>query len=224
MNLISEARKTYQAHRENQRERILEAAEELFIRDGVDNVSMEAIAKATRLARKTLYEYFSNKLEIALAVIQSLLDKMAADFEPTQLPESNGFQRIEAFVQHLIGLLDAHPEFFRFLVEFDTLYAREGDPTRVRQMFAQSSELLIPMIQQGIADGSIRPDVDPHLLSAALFNLVSGMHSRFALLGHQIREEYGYPVMELYREICHCFLRGIQNTPASRKDEKLSTD
>lgn len=212
MNSQQETQKIYRTHRANQLERILEAAETLFIRDGVDNVSMEAIARAARITRKTLYQYFSNKMEIAMAVIQNILNERASSFDFPQPPESTGFQRVEAFVRYLMGLLETHTEFFRFLVEFNTLYARDGNASRVRQMFIQGREILVPMILDGKADGSIHPDVDPEIFSAALLNLVSGMHSRFALLGDQICEEYGYTPMELYREICYWFLQGIRNS------------
>jgi AcrR family transcriptional regulator len=212
---VPETPKTYQNHRDNQLERILEAAEGLFIREGIDNVSMGAIADAARLARKTLYQYFSNKQEIAFAIMQNIVNERTSNFAPPHIPEGSGYQCVKAFMLHMINLLDVHPEHFRFISEFNTLYAREGDPARVRQIFARRGDPLVQMIRQGIADGSIRPDVDAELFSAAMLNLVSGMNSRFALLGKQVSEEYGYPVMELYREISRNFLRGLQASSAS---------
>jgi AcrR family transcriptional regulator len=200
MDSPQETPKIYQNHRDNQRERILQAAEKLFIQDGIDNVSIGAIAAAARIARKTLYEYFSNKQEIAWAIIQDITDERTSNFAQPQIPEGNGFQQIEYFLLHMVNLLEAHPEHFRFISEFNILYAREGDPARVRQIFARRSDPLIQMIQQGITDGSICPDLDAELLSVAM-------------LGDQISEEYGKPVMDLYREICRTFLRGICSPP-----------
>ena len=218
MNTTSKTQKIYHNHRENQLERILEAAEKLFIRDGIDNVSIGAIATAARISRKTLYEYFSNKQEIAWAIIQALTDEKTSTFKPPSLPEGSGYQRVEAFMLHMVNMLEAYPDHIRFISEFNNLYAREGDPARVRQVFARGGDELIPMIRQGIADGSICPEVDPGFLAAAIFNLVSGMNSRFALLGDQIGVEYGRPALELYREICRTFLRGICSSPAAREN------
>lgn len=215
-----ETPKIYQNHRENQLERILEAAEKLFIRNGIDNVSMGAVADAARIARKTLYQYFSNKQDIAWAILQNLTDESTSAFELPHIPDGSGFQRIEAFMLHMIHLLEAYPEHIRFMVEFDALYARDGDPNRVHQMFEKRIEPMVEMIRQGIADGSIRPDVDAGLFSAAMLNLVSGMNSRFALLGSRISAEFGHPVMDLYREICNNFLRGIQARPASQENSE----
>lgn len=213
MKPVPETPKVYQAHRDNQVERILEAAEALFIRDGIDNVSMGAIAETARIARKTLYQYFPNKQEIALAIFQKFLDARYAAFDQNQIPEGSGFQRIEYLVQDMVNMLETYPEHIRFIVEFNTLYAREGNPARVRQAYAYGGDLFTQWVRQGIQDGSICPNLDPEFLSAAIFNLVSGMNSRFALLGSQIGEEFGKPAAALYREICRIFLRGIQNTP-----------
>lgn len=218
MDSTPETPKIYQNHRENQLERILESAEKLFIRDGIDNVSIGAIAETARISRKTLYQYFSNKQEIAWAIMQHLTDERTSNFVQPQIPEGNGYQRVEFFMLHMVNLLETHPEHFRFISEFNILYAREGDPGHMRQLAARGSDLLVQLIRQGIEDSSISPDVDPPLLSATMLNLVSGMNSRFALLGNQISEEYGQPVLDIYREICRLFLRGIQSTFTSQQN------
>ncbi len=213
MDSASRTRKPYQAHRENQRERILDAAEVLFIRDGIDNVSISDIAAAARISRVTLYEYFPNKQEITWAIFQKLVAMSGKQAEESL---GTGWQRIERAMMERASLLETHPEHLRFIVEFNTLYAREGNPARVRQIVEQASQggydYFARLIREGIADGSIRADLDPDLFSAALMNMLNALNSRFALLGGLISEEYGYPVMEMYREICQAFLQGIQNT------------
>lgn len=208
----AKARKPYQAHRENQRERILDAAEMLFIEHGIDNVSISDIAAAARISRVTLYEYFPNKEEVTWAIFQKLVQE-PVDWEQAQA--GTGYQRIEQAMMERISMLEKYPEHLRFIVEFNTLYAREGNPARVRQIVEQGAsggyDHFAQLIREGIADGSVRADLDPDLLSAALMNMLNALNSRFALLGGLIAEEYGHPVSEMYQEICRAFLRGIQN-------------
>jgi AcrR family transcriptional regulator len=212
MKLDARPVKPYTVHRENQREHILEAAEQLLIRDGIDRVSLSDIARMARITRNTLYEYFPNKEEIVWAIFQKLVEGGRAGYiAKFQMAEGNGFQRIEKFLWMFVEQLAADPKHLRFIVEFNTLYAREGNPARVRQMWAEGYVLLTDLFRQGIADGSIRPGLDPELASSAMLNLLNGMNSRFALLGELIHEEYGQPVMDIYREICRAFLRGIQS-------------
>ncbi|HMN61533.1 MAG TPA: TetR/AcrR family transcriptional regulator [Anaerolinea sp.] len=206
--------KIYRAHRENQREHILEVAEHLLVERGIDMVSLSDIARVARITRNTLYEYFPNKQEIVWAIFQKFMEAGREGLkEELEQFQGSGFQRIENFMLRFVDLRMSDTTHLRFIVEFNTLYAREGNPARVRQMWGAGYDLLAEMFRQGVADGSLRADLDPELLSAAMMNLLSGMNSRFALLGDLIHEEYGQPAADIYREICRAFLRGIQSNP-----------
>jgi AcrR family transcriptional regulator len=54
------------------RERILQAARELFYRDGINAVSVDAIAAAAATNKMTLYRHFSSKDELVAAYLQTL--------------------------------------------------------------------------------------------------------------------------------------------------------
>lgn len=57
------------------RERILRAARELFYREGINAVSVDAIASAADTNKMTLYRHFSSKDELVAAYLQSLADE-----------------------------------------------------------------------------------------------------------------------------------------------------
>ena len=59
------------------RERILQAARELFYRDGINAVSVDAIASAAGTNKMTVYRHFSSKDEL----IAAYLDVLAAEGE-----------------------------------------------------------------------------------------------------------------------------------------------
>lgn len=220
MNQAVKPARPYQSHRDNQRLRILEAAERLFIRDGIDKVNLSDIAREARLTRNTVYEYFPSKQEVAWAILQKIFEQGRAGIEG--LPGENGFQRLEQFMLRMVTRLEAQSEHMRFVVEFNSLYAREASAERMRQVTGrtgpESDNLVSQLIRQGIADGSIRPDLDADLASAAVWNLLSGMNTRFALLGSLISEEYGQPASVIYQEICRAFLRGIQSTLSTQEN------
>lgn len=211
----------YQAHRDNQRERIVDAAEELFIQQGIDRVSISDIARAARLTRNTVYEYFPNKQEVAWAIFQKLVDELSASQAQLPPPDGSGFQRLEQITTRFISALENHPAHTRFLVEFNTLYAREDSAEHIIRVYSQSAPGLAwpiaEIIQQGIDDGSIRAGADPALLAAALLNMINAVSTRFALLGSQISEEYGQPAGAISHEIYRTFLRGIQQPPFPEK-------
>lgn len=220
MTTTSSTPAIYQKNYENHIERILESAQTLFLRDGIDSVTMNTIADEARIARKTLYKYFPTKQELAFAILKNFIEKRKDDFDSGQIPAGNGFQRLEFFLMDSVNMLERYPEFFRFLVEFNVLYARNGDPERVRQTFALGNDLLSPIIRDGIADGSIRADFEPKFLVAAILNQMSALDARFALTGTQIGAEYGQSARELHQAILRIFLRGIQCPAKPEKDHQ----
>jgi AcrR family transcriptional regulator len=208
--------KVYQNHRDRQRERILEVAEKLFIRDGIDGVTLNDIADEARLSRVTLYTYFTDKEEIAWAVFQSVVEQIReVNVDRTIDPDESGYQRIERFVWRLMrNNLEIHLAHSRFIALFNYMYARENSGRRMRSTilsaWPEKYELLSEWIREGIADGSIQSDLDADLATAAISNLIAGMTHRFALLEANIEEEYGYSVSALYEETFRNFLRGIR--------------
>jgi AcrR family transcriptional regulator len=57
------------------RERILQAARELFYRDGINAVSVDAIATAADTNKMTLYRHFSSKDELVAAYLSQLAEE-----------------------------------------------------------------------------------------------------------------------------------------------------
>ncbi len=66
---ISPTRRTYDFHRERQRQRILDAAEKLFDERGIDRVTMADIVSAAGIRASTLYQYFSNKDDVVWGIL-----------------------------------------------------------------------------------------------------------------------------------------------------------
>jgi TetR/AcrR family transcriptional regulator, mexJK operon transcriptional repressor len=59
-------------------QRLLDTAEAVFVEQGYARATMDAIAKATGVTRKTLYARYSSKAEVLTAVVNRLLDAAMA--------------------------------------------------------------------------------------------------------------------------------------------------
>ena len=66
---------------EAKRQGILEAARNLFLRNGLRGTTMEAIAREARIAKPTLYAHFPDKDAVFLAIVEQLLAAKIAAFE-----------------------------------------------------------------------------------------------------------------------------------------------
>jgi hypothetical protein len=117
--------------------------------------------------------------------------------------EGNSYQQLERLVLLLASQWMEHPEDSRFIVEHNTLYARESNVDRIGQVKEQASlatnDLFTKLFRQGIADGSIRVDVEPYRLTVAILNMVNCVN---------------LPAPEIHQDIRRIFLRGIQARPS----------
>ncbi|MBF6598404.1 MAG: TetR family transcriptional regulator [Fermentimonas sp.] len=63
------------------RSTLIDVAQQLFAKQGVENTTMNDIAKASQRGRRTLYTYFSSKNDIYKAVIESELNGLYKKLE-----------------------------------------------------------------------------------------------------------------------------------------------
>lgn len=83
------------------RQHIVEAADDLFYRQGFEHTSFADIAKVVKISRGNFYHHFKTKDDILDAVIKNRLDateQMLADWEKQDSPQA----RIKSYIQILV--------------------------------------------------------------------------------------------------------------------------
>ncbi len=204
----------YEAHRERQRRRILEAAERLFDERGMDRATMAEITAASGVRASTVYQYFSNKDEIVWAILEGVFAEAAARMKAATEGAETALGKITALVDVMAEDLARRRATVRFMAQFDAMYAREWPAERLIAIEARISKRgfaeFRKLIRAGIADGSLRRDLDPNLTMHAVMNALIGAQRRLASLGNRVEKEYGKPVDELFREASRVILLGLR--------------
>jgi hypothetical protein len=139
--------------------------------------------------------------------------------------------KITALFEFMAGELTNSPSKIRFMAQFDAMYARQWSPERLLSLEAQVSpggfEYFGALIRDGIADGSLRADLDPDLTMHAVINAAIGAQRRLASLGNRVELEYGHPIDRLFRETLRVILLGLRAPgppPARRRRKRPQSD
>jgi AcrR family transcriptional regulator len=210
------ARTAYHGHRERQRRRILEAAENLFDEHGIDRITMTEITSASGVRASTLYQYFSNKDDIVWAILSDVLKDVTQRIGEKVESATTGLSKITMLLDFMADELSNNPAKVRFMAQFDAMYARHWPAERMVSLEAQINpkgfQYFSKLIREGIADGSLRHDLDPDLTMHSVINAVIGAQRRLASLGNKVELEYGQPIDRLFRETIRVIVLGLRAT------------
>ena len=208
-----ESPKTYQHHRDRQRAAILMAAKELFIQKGIQATTLGEIAAAARVTRPTIYQYFPNQAEIAWALLEELFGTEQEMWLPLD-GNGTGYERLAELLSYHCAHWSQNPEPLRFLIQFDTMYARAQEVDRLleitRRVLGGATSAVIRVIREGIADGSLQSDLNPALTAAAILNMMAAMMARLEAHRTSIEVEYGFTPEQIFEEASRLLLRGIR--------------
>jgi AcrR family transcriptional regulator len=211
-NVVNNAR-GYYGHRERQRDRILMTAEQLFTRDGINNVSIADIADAVGMTRATIYRYFANRIEIAWALqrrySENLITSMPSDVTNERLP---GVTRLRAMLRGFCDYYFQYPERALYVAQLDRMQVNAEDHAQldeIRRNDVPTEDPVATIISVGIRDGSLRANLDPHKTSTTIYTMIWGLERRLAASAATFEGEFLQSQRTVYEEACQIIIQGL---------------
>jgi len=144
------------------KQRILTRAEELFMKFGIRSVSMDDIANHLGMSKKTLYQYFADKDELVLGVVDGHLNDMEKECAVCRTEANDAIHEIFITME-------------RIMEEFSNmnpmlLYDLEKFHYKGYQRFREHKDkyllqIIRDNIEWGIKDELYRPDVNVDVMS-----------------------------------------------------------
>ncbi|MBS1874892.1 MAG: TetR/AcrR family transcriptional regulator [Acidobacteria bacterium] len=161
------------------RQEILDAARDLFVREGFDNVSMRKIAEKIEYSATTIYLYFLDKADLLDCIVEETFQRLETRMATIHSSVPDPRERLIAGLRAYIDFGVDHPSDYRvaFLVE------RKGYETGYPRCSALGQKLL-DHVRQSVADcirHGIFPVVDIEAVSQTLWAAVHGMTSLLIL-------------------------------------------
>lgn len=144
------------------KQRILNAAFELFFRYGIKSVTMDDIAKHLSISKKTIYQFFRDKDEIVHTLMLEKLEEDKKEFTAISQASQNVVEEVFGFMRHMSTILGRiNPNIFYDLQKYHPRTWELFHSFRNDFSLKQVEEALL----RGIRDGLVRPDVDVKTLA-----------------------------------------------------------
>jgi AcrR family transcriptional regulator len=111
--------------KENMRQEILDAARELFLQEGYNNVSMRKIAERIEYSPTTIYLYFQDKDEILFNLCEETFAKLVAALQQIDAAVADPLECLHQCLSRYVDFGLQHPNHYRITFLTETV---EEDP------------------------------------------------------------------------------------------------
>jgi AcrR family transcriptional regulator len=105
--------------RGERREQLLEAASEMFVDRGYHATGMDEIAERAGVSKPVLYQHFSSKLDLYLAVLQQHVDILVSSVRQALRTTTDNRQRLRSAVQSFFDFIEHDSQGYRLIFEND---------------------------------------------------------------------------------------------------------
>jgi AcrR family transcriptional regulator len=165
------------------RDKILDVAEALFARRGFAGVGMREVAEAAGLGKSSLFHHFRSKVQLYLAVLERVLERIEVQLRPALQLAGPAADRLDRWVDSLVDALAGHPAAARVLLRglfeddaFDAEAWPEGQGTeRHLEVILQG---IGGLLREGTERGEFRRASSAHtiqtLVGATVYHFASG--------------------------------------------------
>jgi len=156
---------------------IIEAARRVMIDKGVENATMEDIAREAEYSRRSAYTYFSSRDEIYLQVLIEDLKTRWSSQQQALARAENGMEMIAVFARTFLSHVQQYPHSMPLQAWWDL---KGVDPAQFREETFTAFEAINRSLADGlrlifrraVEDGDARPDLEIDLcISQFLYSL-----------------------------------------------------
>jgi AcrR family transcriptional regulator len=189
---------------EERKQQILDAAINVFSRDGFHEARMDDIAQEAEMSKGALYWYFNSKDELISNILGVFFDREFERVKAWDVENRSARSLLESYSELLIDDLVKIKPFFAIVYEFLAMVTRNKHVKKVIQKsLNQYIELTVPLFQKGVDEGEFK-EMDANEAALAFGALIEGS----LLLWAYDMEQFDFA--ELITRNVKIFLDGIE--------------
>jgi len=146
---------------QDNKEKLLKGAEELFMRFGVRSITMDDIARHLGISKKTIYQHFADKDDVVVSVAKSRLEKQRQQFEKATAESKNSVEEMVKLSYCIKeNMRDTNPS---VLFDMQKYHQRAWNVwLEFKHKFIRQS--VMQSLKRGMEEGYFRSDINTDIL------------------------------------------------------------
>lgn len=195
-------KKSSRKSREFRTAAILEAARDIFIRDGYENATVADIAERVNIVEGTVFHYFGSKQGLVVKVMEHFYHEITGNLVAGLNNIKGSREKLRFAIRYHLTTLLENAELCRVLFK-ESRGARSELIDDIRRLNREYIQPLNRIIEEGIESGELRSSVNPLLIR----NMVYGSIEH--LLWSHLFENRTIDIGQSTEEICNILFDGI---------------
>jgi len=175
------------------RQRVLDAALEVFTRHGYSDTAIDEIARASDTSKGGLYFHFPSKQALFLALLDEASVALLQRVEAAMAAESDPLARGDAALREVLHAFGGHRVLARLLL-VEALGAGKEFNSKLNDLHAAFAALIADCLDDAVLQGLI-PPLDTHIAAHAWYGAVNHVVLRWLMTGEPKRLEETYPAL-----------------------------
>lgn len=175
------------------RQRVLDAALEVFARHGYSDSAIDEIARASDTSKGGLYFHFPSKQALFLALLDEASAALLQRVEVAMAAEVDPLRRGDAALREVLHAFGGHRVLARLLL-IEALGAGKEFHSKLNDLHAAFAALIADCLDEAVAQGQIPPQ-DTQIAAHAWYGAVNHVVLRWLMTGEPKRLEETYPAL-----------------------------
>lgn len=167
--------------KEATRERLLEAAEEVFAEKGYHGAVVDDIIQKSDSSKGGFYFHFPNKQAIFLALVDALVPKLTATVERAIADETDAVAQLDAALRTVLDIFSRHRRLTKILL-LEAVGLGHGFDERLMRTRGLFAAMIRGHLDRAVAAGVIVP-LDTETASWAWFGAINEVVARWLVTG-----------------------------------------
>ena len=200
---------------------ILEAATELFARDGYECVSVASIADQAGVCKANIFHHYASKEVLYLEVMRKASAEHAETTEALLKEDCSSIEKLQRLTEFDIKTMIENEQRTRLILRE---LGEPGDTTVRRlahQVFRRNFELVIELFKQGQKNGEFRADFDPVATGIAWCGSKNAFFTCRETMPDQALFQNTDAARDFAQKVCKLLIEGIlpvgSVTPSTKK-------